>query len=133
MDCQQKIVKQKPQDIKEESEKSKKGLGNCLSGQYWVIKKRKRDEKRTGRSPQGAMPGNNERKCDEVCKKKEREEKKGLGDCLKGQYWVTMKDYTMNFAERSLTVLLGQENEHGFRKWLWEQRSRRNQLKNEQV
>ena len=57
------------------------------------------------------MPGNNERKCDEVCKKKEREEKKGPGDCLKGQYWVTMKEYAMKFAERSLTLSLGQENE----------------------
>ena len=37
--------------------------------------------------------------------------KKGPGDCLKGQYQVTMKEYAMKFAERSLTLSLGQENE----------------------
>ena len=43
--------------------------------------------------------------------KEEREKKKGPGDCLKGQYWVTMKEYAIKFAERSLTLSLGQENE----------------------
>ena len=87
-----------------------------------------------------------------VIKKDSEEKKKGLCNCLSGlyqevikkrkkdqaivsmgEYQVTMKENAMKFAERSLTLLLGQENEHGFRKWLWEQRSRRNQLKNEQV
>ena len=37
--------------------------------------------------------------------------KKGPGDCLKGQYQVTMKEYAMKLSERSLTLSLGQENE----------------------
>ena len=42
---------------------------------------------------------------------KKGREKKGLVDCLKGQYQVTMKEFAMKFAERSLTLSLGQENE----------------------
>ena len=69
--------------IKEESEKSKKGLGNCLSGQYWIVKQEKKERRKisTRRLSQGAITGNNE-------------------------------ENAMKFAERILTLsLVGQENE----------------------
>ena len=64
--------------IKEESEKSKKGLGNCLSGQYWIVKQEKKERRKisTRRLSQGAITGNNEENAMKFAERRKREGKR---------------------------------------------------------
>ena len=58
--------------------KSKKGLGNCLSGQYWIVKQEKKERRKisTRRLSQGAITGNNEENAMKFAERRKREGKR---------------------------------------------------------